>query len=231
MTNTTLYNGTSADKNLTNPRKKSIFYELITNSYSDIFLSEDASLQNSPVKSGILSHVKSRVTSPFQGKFELSFKNEYFFRPIKFEFEPDGRKWSEFESVVEQIFSVVFPILRFMDPINFLDDTVMLTTMFSINAIFNFCLALYHFAKSAICQDRKEMYKGIDNLKQATSNFIIALCMPIVSIAATLADSVRLITRCVATLINFVCSKLHDEQSSSYSQESPHYDAVIYQTL
>ena len=186
--------------------------------YDNPFLRPEHSTY-SPVEEGILAHVKSRVIKPFEGRFNPSFKNKYFFRPIKFEFEPNGFEMSTVESFLDQWCSVVLPILRFIDPIkNLIEDTVILTGAFLINSIMTFVLSAYHGISSLISGDEESKALALDNIKQAASNLIIALCMPLVATAAGITDTIRLVTRIVATIADAVMP--NNEESVQFLSSS-----------
>ena len=71
-----------------------------------------------------------------------------------------------------------------------------------MNSLLAFCTAIYLFAKETL-NDSQDYTEALDHLSETASNFIIAICMPIVGTTAAVLDAVRLITRCVATLVDF----------------------------
>jgi hypothetical protein len=168
----------------------------------------------SPAHDGILSHVKTRLVNPFSEKFEPSFKNSYFFRPIKLQFEENGFKKPVLESLLDQIASVVFPIIAFIDPLSVVDTGAFLAIGHFLNSLVAFCTAMYLFAKETLNGNR-DYSEAVDNLKETASNFLIALCMPVVGTTAAVLDCVRLVTRCVATLVNLVQENCMDSPAAA----------------
>ncbi len=182
--------------------RKSITYAMFGGFREDCLINKQSEI-DSPTQNGIFDHVHTRVVGPFSQKFELSLKNQYFFRPIRFEFETTESVDSTFDSVMDQICSVLFPILSFIDPLEVFARGQMLALLHLANSLLSFCNAMYLFSKETL-NGHRDYSKAVDNLKQTASNFLIGLCMPVVGTAASILDCVRLVTRCVATLVNLV---------------------------
>lgn len=180
--------------------RKSIEYAMCRGFDIDLLFNRPANI-DSPVRKGILDHVHTRVVGPFSQKFELSLKNQYFFRPIKFEFEDNIFANPVYESVIDQLTSVLFPIMAFIDPVQVAIDGCILAALYLANSLLAFCKAIYLFSKETLNGNRDHS-EAIENLNETASNFLIALCMPVAGATAAVLDCVRLITRCVSTLIN-----------------------------
>ena len=181
--------------------RKSIGYAMLRGFDYDLLFYRPAEIE-SPVRKGILDHILTRVVGPFSQKCDPSLSNQYFFRPIKFEFEHNKFSNPEFESLYDQLASVVFPIMAFMVPVQFsLGFT--LATLYLVNSLLAFCDAMYLFSKETL-NGKRDYSEAVEYLKETASNFLIALCMPVVGATAAVLDCIRLVTRCVATLVNFV---------------------------
>lgn len=192
-----------ATKAINEPRK-SIVYSIARGGAYDNPLLRPDSANYSPVQNGILAHIKSRVITPFEGRFTPSLTNQYFFRPIKFEFEENGFEESVKESLLDQFCSVILPVLRILDPLSCIEDALSLTAFYLTNSILTFCQALYFAAKECIYGNEQETRQSVDHLKQSASNLIIALSMPVVGLFAAMTDTLRLVTRLIATVVDSI---------------------------
>jgi hypothetical protein len=181
---------------------KSITYAMFRGFANDILMNRPAEI-DSPARKGVLDHVHTRVVGPFSQKFQLSLNNQYFFGPIKFGFESDENYNQTIESIIEQVCSIVLPVLSFIDPLLVVRNGARLAAGYLLSSILSFCSAMYLFSKETLNGNR-DYSKAVDNLKETASNFLIALCMPVVGTIAGILDCVRLVTSCVATLVNLV---------------------------
>lgn len=188
---------------LINEPRKSLLYALARGGAYDNPLLRPTSSHYSPVEEGILNHVKTRLITPFQSRFSSpAAAKQYFFRPIKFGFEPNQFEKPHFESILEQICSVVLPVLRMIDPLTTIKSTLSLSSLYLVSSVIAFGQALYYFGKECINKDDRVNRKSIDHLKQCASNFLIALAMPALETVSGILDTIKLVTRLVATLFN-----------------------------
>jgi len=183
--------------------RRSLYYAIGQGCFLDLLFTRPSRIA-SPVQKGILDHVHTRVAGPFSQKFSLSHKNEYFFKPITMEREThEFAEANTREALTEQICSILFPILTFLDPMQLVINAGLLTALYLTNVTLCFCKAMFHVAKETL-NGRRDYSVAVEDLKETASNFLIALCMPVIATSACLLDCVRLLTRCVATLVDLL---------------------------